>query len=87
MSLVLDSKHFPKIEFLIHRKIKKFMNQEKPREYKQCIYSGPALERTSPAEEILRFRQPLSFEKTRSLKFPSIKNFLVRDFQYLKFKR
>lgn len=47
------------------------MNQEKPREYKQCIYSGPALERT---EEILRFRQPLSFEKTRSLKFPT-KNF------------
>ena len=43
------------------------MNQEKPREYKQCIYSGPALERT---EEILRFRQPLSFEKTRSFKFP-----------------
>ena len=46
------------------------MNQEKPREYKQCIYSGPALERT---EEILRFRQPLSFEKTRSLKFPTKK--------------
>ena len=38
MSIVLDSKK-SNSNFGIHRKISKFMNLEKPREYKQCIYS------------------------------------------------
>ena len=55
------------------------MNLEKPREYKQCIYSGDRRLKGHLEQILYQFRQPLSFEKTfrKPTKFPT--KFLVQD--------
>ena len=58
------------------------MNLEKPREYKQCIYSGDRRLKGHLEQILYQFRQPLSFEKTfrKPTKFPT--KFLVQDLDF-----